>query len=68
MELLDRIKEPTPIFWKKVKKIAISLGIVGGVILGAPITLPAGIITAAGYLVVAGSVAAGLAQTTSTRR
>lgn len=68
MEIIKRISEPTPPFWKKVRKIAIALGLIGTAIVTAPISLPAGIITIGGYLVTAGTVATVLAQTTSTMR
>lgn len=68
MEVLERMSEPTPTFWKKVRNIAIALGSIGGAILVAPIALPAAVITAAGYLATAGTVATVLAQSTSTMR
>ena len=54
----------TPKFWKKVQKIAIAVGTAAGVVIAAPITLPAAVITVAGYLVTAGTVAATLSQLT----
>lgn len=67
-EILERLSEPTPKFWRKIRNIAIALGTVGGVILVAPICLPAAIVTAGGYLATAGAVATALSQTTSTMR
>jgi len=63
-ELKRRWTAKTPKFWKKVRNIAITLGAVAGVILTAPIALPAAVITAAGYVVTAGTVAATLSQLT----
>jgi ABC-type xylose transport system permease subunit len=40
------------------------LGAIGGILVAAPITLPAAIVTAAGYMVVAGGVTATLSQLT----
>ena len=54
----------TPKFWKKVQKIAIAVGAAAGVVIEAPITLPAAVVTVAGYLVTAGTVAATLSQLT----
>jgi len=54
----------TPKFWKNVQKIAIAVGAAAGVIVAAPITLPAAVVTVAGYLVTAGTVAATLSQLT----
>jgi len=63
-ELKNRWNAKTPKFWKKVRNIAITLGAVAGVILTAPVSLPAAVITAAGYLATAGTVAATLSQLT----
>ena len=60
----ERWNAKTPKFWKKVRNIAIGLGAVAGVILTAPIALPAAVVTAATYVVTAGTVAATLAQLT----
>lgn len=67
-ELAERLSEPTPKFFKKLRNIAVTLGIIGGAILASPITLPAIVVTIGGYFVVAGTVGASLAQTTSTIR
>ena len=63
-ELKNRWNAKTPKFWKKVRNIAITLGAVAGVILTAPVSLPAAVITAAGYLATAGTIAATLSQLT----
>lgn len=59
-----RWNAPTPKFWKKVQNIAIAVGAAAGVVIAAPITLPAAVVTVAGYLVTAGTVAATLSQLT----
>lgn len=59
-----RWKAKTPKFWKKVQRIAIVAGTVAGIIIAAPVALPAAIITVAGYVATAGTVAATLAQLT----
>jgi ABC-type xylose transport system permease subunit len=64
MTLVKRWNAPTPKFWKKVQNIAIAVGAAAGVVLAAPITLPATVVTVAGYLVTAGTVAATLSQLT----
>lgn len=64
MTLVQRWKAPTPNFWKKVQRIAITLGAVAGVIITAPVSIPATIITVAGYVATAGTVAATLSQLT----
>lgn len=68
MEIVKRLKEPTPSFWKKIQKVGLTLGVIGGAILGAPVTLPTIVVSIGGYLATAGAVAAGLSQLTSTKR
>jgi len=64
MELKERWQSKTPKFWKKVQKLGLVAGAVGGVLIAAPIALPATLITLGGYLVTAGGVTAALAQLT----
>jgi uncharacterized membrane protein HdeD (DUF308 family) len=64
MSISERFKAPTPNFWKKIQKIGLTLGAIGGILVAAPITLPAAIVTAAGYMVVAGGVTATISQLT----
>lgn len=64
MSLEQRWKAPTPKFWKRVQKVAITVGAIAGVIIAAPITLPVAVITVAGYVATAGTVAATLSQLT----
>ena len=63
-DLKKRWNAKTPKFWKKVQKVAIAVGAAAGVVIAAPITLPATVVTIAGYLVTAGTVAATLSQLT----
>lgn len=63
-ELKGRWKAQTPKFWKRVQQIAIVAGTIAGVIIAAPVALPAAVITVAGYVATAGTVAATLAQLT----
>jgi hypothetical protein len=62
--LKDRWKAKVPEFWKKVQKVGIVAGVIGGALLAAPISLPATIITGATYLVVIGTTTATLSQLT----
>ena len=64
--LRKRWNSKTPKFWKRVQQIAIVAGTIAGVIIAAPIALPAAVITAAGYVITAGTVAATLSQLTVT--
>jgi ABC-type xylose transport system permease subunit len=63
-DIKKRWNAKTPKFWKKVQKVAIAVGAAAGVVIAAPITLPATVVTVAGYLVTAGTVAATLSQLT----
>jgi hypothetical protein len=64
MSMKERWSAPTPKFWKRVQRIAITIGAVAGVIIAAPITLPAAVVTVATYAITAGTVAATLSQLT----
>lgn len=73
-EIIQRLKSPTPKFWKKVIRLGLYLGGIGGTILLAPVTLeqagingvvlPPIIAKAAEILSIAGVVASGLAKLT----
>lgn len=67
-EILERISEPTPKFWQKIRKIAITVGVIGGIIATAPLSLPSGIVVLGGYLVTAGAIGTTLSQMTSDLR
>lgn len=62
MNIVDRYKKPTPKFFKLLRNIGIVLASVGGVILTAPISLPAIVVTIGGYLAVAGAVVTTVSQ------
>ena len=62
--LAERCKADTPPFFKKLRLIGLTLAAVGGVLVAAPIALPVAIVTAGGYLIVAGSVATAVSQIT----
>lgn len=62
--LKERWKARTPEFWKKVQKVGIVAGVIGGALLSSPISLPTAIATGATYLVVIGTTAATLSQLT----
>jgi len=62
MRLIERIKSPTPSFFKKVRNVSLLVGTVGGSILASPIALPAFLIKAAGYLAVAGGTGVAISQ------
>jgi putative N-acetylmannosamine-6-phosphate epimerase len=43
-KIIERAKKPTPKFWKKVQKVGIVAGIVGGALLTFPVTAAIGTI------------------------
>jgi len=63
MSVVDRVKAPTPKWFKVLRTIGITLASVGGAVLASPVALPAGIVTAAGYLLLGGTVVSAVAQT-----
>ncbi len=63
MNLIERVKAPTPKFFRVLRIIGLALAAAGGVLLTAPVALPVGVITVAGYLTVAGSVMSAVSQT-----
>lgn len=62
MNILERMTAPTPKFFKIVRNVGLALAAAGGVIIAAPVALPAIVISVGGYLVVAGSVAVAVSQ------
>lgn len=63
MSVVERVKAPTPKWFKILRTIGITLASVGGAILASPVALPAGIVTAAGYLLLGGTVVTAVSQT-----
>lgn len=64
LNLVQRITAPTSGFFKKIRTIGLVLAAVGGAIVAAPVSLPAIVVTIAGYLTVAGGVMTAVSQTT----
>jgi hypothetical protein len=62
MKLVERFIKPTPKFFRTLRNIGISLAAAGGVIIAAPISMPAILVTIATYLTVAGTVATAVSQ------
>ncbi|MFY7739212.1 MAG: hypothetical protein ACOVQC_01740 [Flavobacterium sp.] len=63
MSVVERVKAPTPKWFKVLRTIGITLASVGAAILASPVALPAGIVTAAGYLLLGGTVVTAVSQT-----
>lgn len=64
MTIIERVKSPTPKFFRKLRNIGVALAAAGGAILAAPIALPAMVITIGGYLVTGGAVLTAVSQST----
>lgn len=64
MNVLERVQAPTPKFFKVLRSVGIIVATIGGVILTAPIALPAALISVGGYLTVAGGVISAISQIT----
>jgi hypothetical protein len=65
MNVIKRVKAPTPKFFKMLRNIGLSLAAVGGTILATPIALPMVISSIGGYLAVAGGVLSAVSQITT---
>ncbi|TDE05320.1 hypothetical protein [Flavobacterium hiemivividum] len=65
MNIIKRVKTPTPKFFKVLRNIGLALAAVGGTILATPIALPVLITTVGGYLAVAGGVLSAVSQLTT---
>ncbi len=63
MNVIKRVKSPTPKFFKTLRSIGLSVAAVGAVLIAAPVSLPAIFVTIGGYLTVAGSVISAVSQT-----
>lgn len=63
MNLAERVKAPTPKFFKTLRNIGLTLAAVGGVLLTAPVALPITVIAIAGYVALAGGVITAISQT-----
>ena len=63
LNLVDRALAPTPKWFKILRTIGIALASIGGVIIAAPVALPVGLVSAAGYLVLGGSIISVVSQT-----
>ena len=62
MKLKERIKAPTPKFFRVLRNIGLTLAAVGGAILASPVALPAAVVAVAGYVTVAGGVMTAVSQ------
>ena len=63
MNLAERVLAPTPKWFKILRTVGIALASVGGIIIASPVALPVGLVSAAGYLVLGGSIISVVSQT-----
>lgn len=64
MNIVARAKAPTPKFFRVLRSIGLTILAISGTIVAAPVALPAVVISAAGYLIVAGGVISAISQIT----
>ena len=62
-QIINRVKAPTPPFFKTVRLVGLILAAVAGTIAAAPIAVPVIVTQVAGYLALAGAVASAVSQT-----
>ncbi len=63
MTVIERVKAPTPKFFKTLRTLGLALAAIGGALLAAPVALPAALISVAGYVILAGGVIIAVSQT-----
>jgi uncharacterized membrane protein HdeD (DUF308 family) len=64
MNIVERAKAPTPKFFKILRNIGLALLGISGSIVASPVLLPTAVVTAAGYVAVAGGVISAISQIT----
>jgi uncharacterized membrane protein YeiH len=67
MNIIKRVKSPTPKFFKVLRNIGLVLVAVSGTILALPIALPVVVTSVASYLAVTGGVISAVCQLTTTK-
>lgn len=63
LNLVSRVQEPTPKWFRIVRNIGLALSAVGGVLVAAPVALPAAVVSAGGYLLLGGTIIGAVSQT-----
>ncbi|WP_225318076.1 hypothetical protein [Flavobacterium luteum] len=63
MNVVERALAPTPKWFRILRTVGIALATVGGTIIASPVALPVGLVSAAGYLVLGGSIISVVSQT-----
>lgn len=62
MNIIKRVKSPTPKLFQVLRNLGLVMAAVGGTIIASPVALPAVVVTVAGYLTVAGGVLSAASQ------
>jgi len=62
MNILQRVKAPTPPFFAKLRNISLALAAVSTAIVSVPLDLPAVLVNISGYLGMAAAVAGAVSQ------
>lgn len=65
-KIVNRLQQPTPVFFKKLRNVGLALAAAGTAILAAPVVLPAIIVSIGGYLALAGTVITAVSQSAVT--
>ena len=63
MNIVERTLAQTPKWFKILRSVGIALASVGGIIVASPVALPVGLVSAAGYLILGGSIISVVSQT-----
>ena len=63
LNLVSRIQQPTPKWFRIVRNIGLALSAVGGVLVAAPVALPAAVDAVGGYFLLGGSIIGAVSQT-----
>lgn len=64
MNIVERAQAPIPKFFKLLRSIGLVLLAISGTVIASPIILPVTVVTAAGYMAVAGGVISAVSQMT----
>lgn len=63
LNLISRVAEPTPKWFRILRNLGLVMSAVGGVLLAAPVALPATVVSVGGYLLLGGTIIGAVSQT-----
>ena len=63
LNLISRVAEPTPKCFRILRNLGLVMSAVGGVLLAAPVALPATVVSVGGYLLLGGTIIGAVSQT-----